>query len=95
MLGPLIDRLPKGFYYVCLCMITTVYTICALRTNLVLFSALLLLVVTFGLFAGSYFENALGNTDLGGSLGKVSQHSSKRRCTFANRERTRSPAVLF
>lgn len=60
-----------GFYYVTLALITFVYTICALRTNVCLFLALFLLVITFGLFSGIYFQMALGNLVLAAKLQKV------------------------
>lgn len=34
--------------------------VCSLRTNFCLFSALFLLTITFGLFAGTYWQMALG-----------------------------------
>lgn len=60
-----------GFYYVTLAILTFVYLICSLRTNLCLFVALFLLVITFGLFAGTYFQMALGNVVLAAKLQKV------------------------
>ncbi|KAJ5562139.1 hypothetical protein N7535_003407 [Penicillium sp. DV-2018c] len=60
-----------GFYYVCLAIITSVYTVCSLRTNICLFSALFLLVITFSLFAGTYFQTALGNLVLAAKLQKA------------------------
>lgn len=42
--------------------------ICSLRTNVVLFSALLFLVIAFGTLAGTYFHLALGNVALAGRL---------------------------
>ncbi|KAL1957268.1 hypothetical protein VTO42DRAFT_6174 [Malbranchea cinnamomea] len=53
-----------GFYYVAITILSVVFTVCSLRTNLCLFSALLLLDVAFGCFAGVYFELALGNAQL-------------------------------
>lgn len=60
-----------GFYYVTLALLTFVYMICSLRTNICLFLALFLLVITFGLFAGTYFQTALGNLVLAAKLQKV------------------------
>lgn len=60
-----------GFYYVTLVIVTFMYMICSLRTNICLFTALFLLVITFGLFAGSYFQTALGNLVLAAKLQKV------------------------
>jgi hypothetical protein len=60
-----------GFYYVTLAILTFVYLICSLRTNVCLFLALFLLVITFGLFAGTYFELALGNLEYAAKLQKV------------------------
>ncbi|PLN80613.1 plasma membrane ammonium transporter [Aspergillus taichungensis] len=57
-----------GFYYVALSIVTFVYLICSIRTNICLFSALFLLVITFGLFAGSYFQLALGATAMAEKL---------------------------
>ena len=42
--------------------------ICSLRTNVVLFSALLLLVIAFSTLAGTYFHLAIGNVALAGRL---------------------------
>ncbi|KAJ5859660.1 hypothetical protein N7534_004937 [Penicillium rubens] len=60
-----------GFYYVTLALLTFVYMICSLRTNICLFLALFLLVITFGLFAGTYFQTALGNLVLAAKLQKA------------------------
>jgi hypothetical protein len=48
--------------------VTLLFTICAIRTNVILFTALLLLVVAFGALTGSYFHLALGNVALAGRL---------------------------
>ncbi|KAE8352033.1 GPR1/FUN34/yaaH family-domain-containing protein [Aspergillus coremiiformis] len=53
-----------GFYYVALTLITFVYTICSIRTNICIFTALFLLVITFALFAATYFQLALGEAAL-------------------------------
>ncbi|KAJ5459137.1 hypothetical protein N7530_011081 [Penicillium desertorum] len=60
-----------GFYYVTLALLTFVYMICSIRTNVCLFLALFLLVITFGLFAGTYFQTALGNLVLAAKLQKA------------------------
>jgi hypothetical protein len=49
--------------------------ICSLRTNMCLFLALFLLVITFGLFSGTFFTLALGNLELAAKLQKV-RHGS-------------------
>ncbi|KAJ5610851.1 hypothetical protein N7510_007570 [Penicillium lagena] len=50
-----------GLYYVILSVVTFVYLICSIRTNAALFIALFLLVIAFALYAGMYFQIALGN----------------------------------
>ncbi|OGE47747.1 hypothetical protein PENARI_c037G10157 [Penicillium arizonense] len=60
-----------GLYYVTLAILTFVYLICSLRTNVCLFLALFLLVITFGLFAGTYFQLALGNLEQAAKLQKT------------------------
>ncbi|KAF9894799.1 hypothetical protein FE257_004420 [Aspergillus nanangensis] len=57
-----------GFYYAILAVLTFVYMICSIRTNVCLFSALFLLVITFGCFAGSFFQLALGEAALAARL---------------------------
>ncbi|OJJ04453.1 hypothetical protein ASPVEDRAFT_135211 [Aspergillus versicolor CBS 583.65] len=57
-----------AFYYVCLALLTFFYLICSIRTNLCLFSALFLLVITFGLTAGSFFQLANGAEELAAKL---------------------------
>lgn len=66
----------QGFYYVILAVITFVYLICSIRTNACLFLALLLLVITFALFAAVYFQLALGNALLAAKLQKVRDNTS-------------------
>ncbi|KAJ5660083.1 hypothetical protein N7507_006534 [Penicillium longicatenatum] len=51
-----------GLYYVILALLTFVYLICSIRTNVCLFLALFLLVITFSLTAATYFQMALENT---------------------------------
>ncbi|KAF7163920.1 hypothetical protein CNMCM6106_000692 [Aspergillus hiratsukae] len=50
-----------GLYFVALTVLTFIYTICSIRTNVCLFSALFLLCITFGLFAGASFSVSVGN----------------------------------
>ncbi|KAJ5212568.1 uncharacterized protein N7498_004214 [Penicillium cinerascens] len=50
-----------GLYYAILAVLTSVYVICSLRTNVCLFLALFLLVITFALTAATFFQAALGN----------------------------------
>jgi len=57
-----------GFYYVALAMLTTIFCICSLRTNLVFFCALFTLIFAFGCAAGAFFNIALGNVAAGGKL---------------------------
>lgn len=47
------------------------YTICSIRTNICLFTALFLLVITFSLFAATYFQLALGEIALAARLQMV------------------------
>lgn len=61
-----------AFYYVFLALLTFIYLICSIRTNLCLFTALFLLVITFGLTAGSFFQLANGAEELGERLQVVS-----------------------
>jgi hypothetical protein len=57
-------------------MITTIYTVCALRTNIVFFSALFTLIFAFGCATGAFWNLALGNAALGGKLTIVSGWST-------------------
>ncbi|KAJ5698457.1 hypothetical protein N7462_000462 [Penicillium macrosclerotiorum] len=50
-----------GLYYAILAVLTFVYLICSIRTNVCLFLALFLLVITFALTAATFFQSALGN----------------------------------
>jgi uncharacterized protein len=61
-----------GFYYLALTMITIIFTICALRTNVVFVSALFTLIFAFGSATGAFWHLALGNDDLGKKLTVVS-----------------------
>jgi len=51
-----------GMYYVTLAIITLIYAVCSVRTNLCLLVALSLLFIDFCLFSGAYFQVALGNS---------------------------------
>ncbi|KAE8380208.1 GPR1/FUN34/yaaH family-domain-containing protein [Aspergillus bertholletiae] len=53
-----------GFYFIALTLITMVYTICSIRTNICLFSALFLLIITFSLFSAVHFQVAAGEIAL-------------------------------
>lgn len=64
-----------GFYYVILAVLTFVYLICSIRTNVCLFLALFLLVITFGLLAGVFFQLALGNAVQAAKLQTVCHES--------------------
>ena len=61
-----------GFYLLFLAMLTFIFLICSLRTNVVLFSGLLFLVIAFSTLCGTYFHLALGNVALAGRLQIVS-----------------------
>lgn len=60
-------------------MLTTIFAICALRTNLVFFSALVTLVFAFGCAAGAFWNLAEGHLEAGKRLTVVSVIS-----TFSN-----------
>ncbi|PGG95550.1 hypothetical protein AJ79_09992 [Helicocarpus griseus UAMH5409] len=57
-----------GFYYVSLTMVSFVFVLCSLRSNICLFTALVMLVAAFGCVSGSYFQLALGNSEFGHHL---------------------------
>jgi hypothetical protein len=57
-------------------MVTTIFCICSLRTNVVFFSALFTLIFAFGSAAGAFWNIALGNADLGKKLTIVSLPTS-------------------
>jgi succinate-acetate transporter protein len=61
-----------AFYYVFLALLTFIYLICSIRTNICLFTALFLLVITFALTAGSFFQLANGEAELAHKLQVVS-----------------------
>jgi succinate-acetate transporter protein len=50
-----------GFYLVCMGVLVIIYSICALRTNLILFLILFLLIPAFACLTAGYFHVALGN----------------------------------
>jgi succinate-acetate transporter protein len=60
-----------GLYFVILTVLTFVYLICSVRTNVCLFLALFLLVITFALTAATYFQAALGNAVQAAKLQKT------------------------
>ncbi|KNG89265.1 hypothetical protein ANOM_001614 [Aspergillus nomiae NRRL 13137] len=57
-----------AFFYVFLGVLTFIYTICALRTNLCLLVGLFMLVIDVGFFCGVYFHLALGHDALAAKL---------------------------
>jgi uncharacterized protein len=61
-----------GFYYLSLAVLTVIFTICSLRTNIVFVSALTTLIVAFCCGAGAFWNLAEGNVELGGKLVVVS-----------------------
>lgn len=60
-----------AFVFVALVLLTIVYTIASLRTNIVLFLILLLLIPVFSLLAAAFFSFGQGNSDLGTRLQHV------------------------
>jgi len=61
LVGPAFNN-SFGFYLVCMGALVIVYSICALRTNLILFLILFLLIPAFACLTAGYFHVALGNT---------------------------------
>lgn len=61
-----------GLYYAVLAILTFVYLICSIRTNVCLFLALFLLVITFALTAATFFQSSVGNLAHAATLQKVS-----------------------
>jgi hypothetical protein len=55
-------------------MVTTIFTVCSLRTNIVFFSALFTLIFSFACAAGAFWNLALGNIHAGERLTIVSDH---------------------
>ncbi|KAK5202431.1 hypothetical protein LTR72_012602, partial [Exophiala xenobiotica] len=49
-------------------MLTTIFTVCALRTNVVFFCALFTLIFAFGCGTGAFWNLALGNLHAGERL---------------------------
>ena len=49
-------------------MVTTIFTVCALRTNVVFFCALFTLIFAFGCGTGAFWNLALGNVHAGERL---------------------------
>ncbi|CAI7572250.1 unnamed protein product [Penicillium pancosmium] len=60
-----------GFYYMTLAVISFVYLICSIRTNVCFFVALLSIVSGFSLLAGVFFQIALGHMAEAAKLQKV------------------------
>jgi hypothetical protein len=48
--------------------VTSIYLICSIRTNVCLFLALLFLVVAYNLYAAVHFYTALGNVSLAAKI---------------------------
>lgn len=63
-----------AYYYLFLGLLTFIYLICSIRTNMCLFTALFLLVITFCLVAGAFFQTANGAHALAEKLLVVSHH---------------------
>jgi hypothetical protein len=64
-----------GLYYATLAILTFVYLLCSIRTNVCLFLALFLLVITFALTAATFFQMSVGNLAHAATLQKVCQAS--------------------
>ncbi|CEJ60656.1 Putative GPR1/FUN34/YaaH-class plasma membrane protein [Penicillium brasilianum] len=60
-----------GLYYATLAILTFVYLICSIRTNVCLFLALFLLVITFALTAATFFQMSVGNLAHAATLQKT------------------------
>ncbi|KAI2790235.1 hypothetical protein POX_d05742 [Penicillium oxalicum] len=60
-----------GLYFAALSVLTFVYLLCSIRTNICLFLALFLLVITFSLFAATYFQLSYGNLEHAAKLESV------------------------
>lgn len=61
-----------GFFYVFITILSAVYLVCALRTNITLVIGLIILILDFSLIAGINFQVALGNLDIAARLQTVS-----------------------
>ncbi|KAJ5398591.1 GPR1/FUN34/yaaH family-domain-containing protein [Penicillium sp. CMV-2018d] len=57
-----------GIYYIALAVLSFLFLVCSIRTNVCLLSAIVLIVVTFTLSACSNFQIAFGNDHLGDRL---------------------------
>lgn len=57
-----------AFYYLSLAILTAMFAVCALRTNLVFFSALFTLIFAFACGAGAFWNLAEGNDVAGARL---------------------------
>lgn len=75
-------NLRQGLYYVILAVVTFVYLICSIRTNVCLFLALLVLVVTYNLYAAVHFYSALGNGAVAAKVEMVCDDILDSLCTF-------------
>ena len=71
MLTRLNFEIQSGFYQLAVAMLTAVFTVCAIRTNLVFFCALFILTFALACSAGSAWNIALGNLKTGQNLNKV------------------------
>lgn len=54
------NTIVQGLYYIILAMVTLVYLVCSLRTNVCLFLALFFLVVAYCLYGAVHFYLATG-----------------------------------
>lgn len=61
-----------GFFLLFMGLLSLIYLVCALRTNVVFVAIFLGLFMTFVLLAASYWHHAIGHHDLGGKLQVVS-----------------------
>lgn len=61
-----------GFFLLFMGVLSLIYLICALRTNLIFVAIFLGLFMTFVLLAAAYWHHANGNHRLGGTLQIVS-----------------------
>ena len=52
-----------GFFMVLMAVFSFIFTLCAIRTNIVLVVALFIVTIAFGLVAGVYWETALGHME--------------------------------
>ena len=61
-----------GFFLLFMGLLSLIYLVCALRTNLVFVAIFLGLFMTFVLLAASYWHHSIGHHGLGGELQVVS-----------------------